>query len=137
MKLIRYEYPTLPSARDFDRMLSEFWTGAPRFGALFDTPAAPRIAADLYEDEGHVYARFELPGFKKEELDVQLENAVLTVSVERKAAKEGDSAFVASRSVSLPDGLDTEEIGARFEDGVLTVTLSKKPEIKPRSIQIS
>ncbi len=136
MKLIRYDYPALPSARDFDRLLNEFWTGFPRFGGLFETAPAPRIAADLYENEGSVLARFELPGFKKEEIGVQLENSVLTVSVERKGEKEGESSFSASRSVSLPDGLDPEAVSAKYEDGVLSVTLPKRPEVKPRLIAI-
>ncbi len=137
MKLIRYDYPALPSARDFDRIFNEFMAAAPRFGGLFENAAGQRIAADLYEDEGNVYARFELPGFRKEELGLQLENSVLTLNVERKGDKEGRSSFSASRSVSLPDGLDAERVSARHEDGVLTVTLPKKPEIKPRSIKIA
>ncbi|MFA5256575.1 MAG: Hsp20/alpha crystallin family protein [Opitutales bacterium] len=134
MKLIRYDYPTLPGTRDFDRLLNEFWNGLPRFADFVAAPA--RIPADLYEDEGNVYARFELPGFKREELNVQLENSVLTVSVERKSAKEGEADLSANRSMSVPDGLDMDKVGAKYEDGVLTVTLPKKAEIKPRAIEI-
>ena len=135
MKLIRYDYPTLPDVRDLDRLFNQFWGGLPRFGSMFEN-AAPRVAADLYEDEGNVYARFELPGFKKEELDLQLENAVLSLNVVRKGEKEGEGLSF-SRSVTVPEGLDTSAVSAKYEDGILTVTLPKKPEVKPRAIQIA
>ena len=132
MKLIRYDYPTLPSVRDFDRMLNGFWAGLPRLADF----AAVGIPTDLYEDDGNVYARFELPGFKREELNVQLENSVLTVSAERTGDKEGEGALSASRSVTIPDGIDVEKVGAKYEDGVLTVTLPKVAGRKPRAIEI-
>lgn len=137
MKLIRYEYPTLPSVNDFDRLFSEMWAGLPRFGNFFENSAA-RVPVDLYEDDNNVYARFELPGFKKEELSVDLENAVLTVSVSRKAEeKEGRDQLSASRSVTVPEGVDAEKVNAKFEDGILTVTLPKQEARKPRTISIN
>ncbi len=137
MKLIRYEYPTLPSANDFDRLFADVFNTFPRFGNLFDNQAAARVPVDLFEDDNNVYARFELPGFRRDELNVQLENAVLTVSVERKAdAKEQRQEMQFSRSVTVPEGVDGEKVKAKFEDGVLTVTLPKQEARKPRSIQI-
>lgn len=136
MKLIRYEYPTLPTVRDFDRMFSEVWGNFPRFGNLFAEPAASRVNTDLFEDDANVYARFELPGFKKDELDVQLENSVLTVSVERKGKKEDEESLSFSRSVTVPDGVEADKVGAKYEDGVLTVTLPKTPARKPKMIEI-
>lgn len=137
MKLIRYDYPTLPGVRDFDRLLGEFWGGFPRFGNFFSEAAqSARVAADLYEDDSSVYARFELPGFKKDELGLELENSVLTVSVERKADKDGNGEVSISRSVTIPDGVDSEKVNAKYEDGVLTVTLPKQAQIKPRAIEI-
>jgi len=136
MKLIRYDYPALPSFRDFDRLFSEFWGGAPRMGAL-NSLAASEIPADLYEDDANVYARFELPGFKKSELAIDLENSVLTLSAERKADKDGEDELALSRSVTLPDGIDAEKVSAKYEDGVLPVTLPKIPERKPRAIEIA
>ena len=135
MRLIRYDYPTLPSARDFDRMLGEFWATFPRFENAFTEPQA-RVSTDIYEDAANVYARFELPGFKKEELGVQLENSVLTVSVERKGEKDEDESLSLTRSVTIPDGIDATKVSAKYEDGVLTVTLPKTPERKPKAIEI-
>ena len=135
MKLIRYDYPTLPSVRDFDRLFSEFWGGFPRNGAA-SAFAQAEIPTDLYEDDAHVYARFELPGFRKNELSVALENSVLTLSVERKAANEDEESVSLARSVTLPEGIEADKISAKYEDGVLTVTLPKAPELKPRAIEI-
>lgn len=136
MKLIRYDYPALPSAREFDRMINDLWSGFPRFGSFFSEPEGAKVAADLYEDDGAVYARFELPGFKKDELNVQLENSVLTVSVERKGKKDDDESLSFERSVTLPEGVESDKVAAKYEDGVLTVTLPKTPERKPKLIEI-
>lgn len=137
MKLIRYDYPTRPAASDLDRFFNEFWGSFPRFGNMFESAVStPKIAADLYEDDSNVYARFELPGFKKEEISIELENAVLSVNVERKGDEKGAGALSASRSVTLPDGINAEDVSASYEDGILTVTLAKSPELKPRTIAI-
>lgn len=138
MKLIRYDYPSVPSARDFDRLMEEFLGAFPRFAQSGRFAARAGIPADVYEDDANVHVRFELPGFKKEELDVQLENSVLTVSAERKCASGecGGECECVSRSVSLPDGLNAEGVSAKYEDGVLTVTLPRSPERKPRVIEI-
>jgi len=82
MKLIRYEYPQSPSVSAFNRL---FDLGAPtveRFGSLFDDffAGADQPAVDLYEDVDNFYARLELPGVKKDAVDVELENSILTVS---------------------------------------------------------
>jgi HSP20 family protein len=136
MKLIRYDYPTLPSVRDFDRLFSEFWGGLPRLNTLpgFGQASVP---ANLYEDDASVYARFELPGFRKDELSVELENSVLTLSVKRKGEKDGENEVSLNRSVTVPDGIDASKVSAKYEDGVLTVTLPKTPERKPKAIEIA
>jgi HSP20 family protein len=136
MKLIRYDYPTLPSSREFDCMMNHLWADFPRFGNFVNEPESANIATDLYEDDANAYARLELPGFKKEELSVQLENSVLTVSVERKAAKEDDESLSFERSITIPEGVEADKVSAKYEDGVLTVTLPKTPERKPKLIEI-
>ncbi len=136
MKLIRYEYPTLPVFNEFDRLLDDFWSNFGRF------PMPERLrspAMDLYEDDHNYYVRIELPGFKQKDLNVQLENAVLTVTAERKSEeKDGEQREHSrvSRSVSVPDGVDTEKVAAKLEDGVLTVTLPKAEAARPRAIEV-
>ena len=134
MKLIRYEYPTMNTVRDFGNLLGDFRSFFPRFEDFFET--ATTIPADLYEDDGNVYARFELPGFKKDEVSLEVENSVLTVKVERKSGKEGEEEINLSRSVSLPDDVVCDKALAKYEDGVLTVTVPKAPEKKARAIAI-
>lgn len=136
MKLIRYDYPTLPSSREFDSMLNQLWAGLPRFGSFINEPESANVATDLYEDDSNTYARLELPGFKKEELSVQLENSILTVSVERKGTKEDDESISFEKSVTIPEGVEAGKVSAKYEDGVLTVTLPKTPERKPKLIEI-
>jgi HSP20 family protein len=136
MRLIRCEYPTLPNVREFDRLMNNLYGGFQRIGSSLEQAEELQAVADLYEDDTNVYARFELPGFKKNELGVNLENSVLTVTVERKGATEQDEDLSLSRSVTLPDGVDAEKTAAKYEDGILTVTLPKVAGSKPRTIEI-
>ena len=139
MKLIRYDYPTLPSLEDFDRFFDEafgsFLRGG-RLSGLADSQAfTPR--ADLFEDKENVFVRLELPGVKKEELKIELENRVLTISGERRnGSKEEAESFAFNSSFSVPDGVQSDRIKARLEDGILTVTLPKAEERKPRLIEV-
>jgi HSP20 family protein len=101
---------------------------------------------DVYEHEGNIVLKAELPGVDPKEVDVRLENNVLTLRGERKFGSEvkRDSyhrversygAF--SRSFTLPSLVDQQHIKADFKDGVLQVTLPKREEAKPKQIQIS
>jgi HSP20 family protein len=136
MKLVRYEYPTLNTARDFGNLLGDFRGFFPRLEDFWQEPAFAEVPADLYEDDADVYARFELPGFKKDEIKLELENSVLTVNVERKAKKDEDEEVSLSRSISLPDNVETDKVAAKYEDGILTVTVPKAPEKKAKLIAI-
>lgn len=133
MKLIRYEYPTMG---EFDRLFDLAFRGLPRFGGLLEGLADQTTPAhDLYEDADAYHLRFELPGVKKADVKVELENAVLTVSGTRKNGAETAAEF--ARSVSVPDGINPDKVKARFEDGILTVTLPKAEARKPRAIAVA
>jgi HSP20 family protein len=102
-------------------------------------------ACDIYEDEEAVSLRFELAGVDPKDVDVRFENGVLTVKGERKLEQEEKrenyhrverSYGTFTRSFSLPGSLDAEKIKAETKHGVLTITLPKKPEAKPRAIQV-
>jgi HSP20 family protein len=143
MKLIRYEYPQSPAASAFNRLFDLGGSSVDRFGALFDdffagAPGFAQPAADLYEDEHHFFARFELPGLKKDEVDVELENSVLTVSnVKSEKTENSESRASFQRSISVPDGVDLTKVTAALQDGVLTVTMPKAEARKPRQITVS
>lgn len=89
----------------------------------------------------------ELPGFTKEQLDITLENGMLTLSAERKveeeAQKEGEGYHLRERryskferSFKLPQTIDESSVDAKLENGVLTVKIAKRPETKPRKITV-
>ena len=112
---------------DWDSVFEDMFSGVARLGA------------DLFEDNEAYYVRMELPGVKKKDVNVELENAVLTVSGERhvKGADGEESTETFSRSVSIPDGVVAEKITAKLEDGILTITLPKQESSKPRTIKVA
>ncbi len=144
MKLARYNPATDSALSPFEGFLRHPFGGFPSFDELlnlsglpgFDAPAS--LAADVYEDDGHYYARFEVPGVKKEDAKIELKDRFLTVSVSRRV-KNGDdeSAMKMTRSVSVPDGIEVDRITAKLEDGLLTVTLPKQEQRKPRLIELN
>ena len=104
----------------------------------------PRV--DIFEDGEGVALRFELAGVEPKDVDIRFENGVLTLRGERKLEREEkkenyhrvEMAYgTFTRSFSLPQTIDAEKIRAESKNGVLTVTLPKKPEAKPRSIQVN
>lgn len=145
MKLARYT-PALNLGRmaDLSPLLRQPFAGLPAMAQLFEdffpvsTAAASRLAMDLHEDGDNFYARFEVPGVKKDGVKVEVRDGVLTVSAERHE-KEGDtqSTFTLSRSITLPDSAQDDAISARLEDGILTITLPKQEKRKPRLISVN
>jgi HSP20 family protein len=100
---------------------------------------------DLVETADHYVLRADLPGLGDEDVNVQLEDNVLTIAGERKneqhAEQEGyyrlERAFGGfSRSLTLPDGIDPASIHAHFDRGVLEITIPKPEQKKPRQVQI-
>lgn len=144
MKLIRYNYPEFTDLfSDFDRFFRGSFADLPRTSrfaeraeprALF---GAPRLAADLYEDDENYYTRVELPGAKRGDVKVELENAVLTIAYEHKPGGEGEEeSVVYNRSLSVPEGVDAGKVSASLKDGVLTVTLPRAEKKTPKEITI-
>jgi HSP20 family protein len=102
-------------------------------------------AMDLVEDDDAFVLRADLPGMREEDVSIEFEDSVLTVSGERKSEheerKEGfhrvERAFGSfSRTLTLPKGIDAEAIHASFDNGVLEVRIPKPEETKPRRISI-
>jgi len=138
MKLIRYAYP---APTDFDRFFGALFPATTRFGSVFDTflqgGVAGSPAADLYEDADNYHVRVELPGLRKEDIRVELENAVLTVAATRvDKSQDGESRTEYNRSLAVPEGIDPAKVQAAYENGVLTVTLPKPEGRKPRQIKV-
>lgn len=101
---------------------------------------------DISEDKEKIVLTAELPGFKEDQLDIQMENGVLTIRGERKMEDEKTGKnyhrversygqFV--RSFTLPNNVNRDSIQARFENGLLHIELPKSEEAKPRQIRIA
>jgi HSP20 family protein len=101
---------------------------------------------DIYEDEHGIQLKLEVPGVDEKDLDIKVENNVLTVSGERKFEKEEKEenfhrverrygSF--SRSFTLPNTVETENIQADYESGVLKIRLAKRAEAKPKQIKVN
>jgi HSP20 family protein len=130
----------------FDEFDSWFRNPAEGLHRLFDlagrlgsyTQEPPRIAADLFEDDQNFYARLELPGVKKKDLEVELEENTLSIGFGRQSAdEESEEKEIYKRAVTVPDGVDADKVSAKLEDGILTVTLPKAEGRKPRQITVS
>jgi HSP20 family protein len=126
------------------------------FNTFFDTPTTTGggnggavrrwiPSMDLVETEEHFVLRADLPGLSEEDVSIELEDNVLTVSGERKAEheekKEGFYRVERSfgqfrRSLTLPEGVDADKIAATFDKGVLEVRIPKPEERKPRKVAI-
>ena len=123
------------------------------FGSVFDTPPQGNggtlrrwmPAMDLVETEDHFVLRADLPGLSEEDVNIEVEERVLTISGERKAEhtenKDGyhrvERAFGSfSRSLTLPEGVNAEAVAATFDRGVLEVSIPKPEQRKPRKISI-
>jgi HSP20 family protein len=115
----------------------------PFFGARQVSAFAP--AFEVKETNDSFVVRADLPGLEEKDLDVSLHGGVLTVSGSRQAEdrSEGESYALYerqfgsfSRSFSLPDMADSERIEAKLDNGVLTLTIGKKAEAKPKKIAL-
>jgi HSP20 family protein len=107
------------------------------------TPWAP--AVDIYETEQNLVVKADLPDIKPEELDIRVENNILTIRGERKFEKSvNENNYLRversygsfSRSFSLANTVNTEAIQADYKNGVLTLSIPKREEAKPKQIKV-
>ncbi len=141
MKLIKYDNSYLDPFTNFDRWFDDAFFGAdrrPLFNRLFDGVTSNQLPVNLYEDRDNYYVTAELPGLSKKDVKIELENAVLTISGERKRKQgESESSVSFSRSITVGDDINPSKAKARMQDGVLTITLPREEERKPRTITVS
>jgi HSP20 family protein len=150
MAIVRWEpFRDLVGIQDrMNRIFDDAFRGVPRSGAEEDWALggtwAP--AVDIFETNGNIVLKAELPGVDPKDVDVRVENNVLTLRGERKFESEVkreqyhrvERAYGSfSRSFTLPNVVDTEHIKAEYKDGVLRVTLPQKEEAKPKQISIA
>lgn len=101
---------------------------------------------DVHEDKDNVYVRAEVPGMKKSDIEVSLHDGMLSISGERKQETRNEDSEVYRaerffgrfhRSVALPTAVAGDKVKAQYKDGVLTVTLPKTEEAKPKQIDVN
>jgi HSP20 family protein len=119
------------------------------FTRMLNEPRANRPwspAVDIFETENELVLKADLPDVRLEDIDVRVENETLTIKGERKFEQETNAKgfhriersygrFV--RSFAVPATVNTENVGAEYRDGVLTVTLPKKEAAKPRQVKVA
>lgn len=121
------------------------------FNELFDRSQESNLTAwapavDIVESEHELVVKADLPDVKPEELDIRVENNILTIRGERKFEKKVDeknylrverSYGSFARSFSLANTVNSEAIKGDYKDGVLTLTIPKREEAKPKQIKVS
>src|SRR2546430_7331276 len=130
------------SENQLNRLFSDFFGRASQEQNL--TSWAP--AVDIYEGEHELVVKADLPDIRPEELDIRVENNILTIRGERKFEKKVDEknylrverAYGSfSRSFALANTVNSEAIKADYKDGVLTLTVPKREEAKPKQIKVN
>lgn len=131
--------------RTMDELFSEMWRGWPSFFDSDTRRPLLRPALDVVENDHEIAIRIDLPGIKQEDVKVELEDNMLTVSGEvgDTIEKDGDryhyrerSYGSFQRSLRLPGTVDTDKVDASFENGVLNIVLPKLPQAQPKQISI-
>lgn len=145
MNLVRYTHPRASSlVPAFGRSP---WNGLEtEIDRLFEAATnslAPvfehRFPVDLYEDKDNTYVRAELPGLAREDISIEMVNGYLSIDATRKVTDEDGKvaeSFSLNRSIAIPETVQADKVGATYEHGVLTVTLPKREEAKPRKVTV-
>src|SRR5881398_3416028 len=135
------EYSTLQDR--MNRLFRDSY-GDAREEALTTSTFAPPV--DVYEDEHNITLKLEVPGIDEKDIDVRIDNNTLTVHGERKIEKEEKEENYRrverqygsfTRSFTLPSSVDTGQVNAHHDNGVLKISLAKKAEAKPKQIKVN
>jgi HSP20 family protein len=127
-----------------NRIFRESYSAEGPEEALTTTSFAPPV--DIYEDEHNIALKLEVPGIDEKDIDVRIESNTLTVHGERKIEKEEKEENFRrverqygsfTRSFTLPSSVDTGQVRANYDKGVLKISLAKKAEAKPKQITVN
>ena len=130
MTLIKFE--PLKELESFENQIKKYFGDFPSFGMNFENSFSPRI--DISEKDEKIFVEAEIPGVKKEDLKITLQDNILTIKGEKKKEEQcKDKNFYRaersygsfSRSFTLPAEVNTEKVDAKFNDGMLLVELQK------------
>src|SRR4029077_12251990 len=127
-----------------NRLFRESYGPEGREESLVTSSFAPPV--DVYEDQHNVTLKLEVPGIDEKDIDVRIENNVLTVHGERKIEKEEKEENFRrverqygtfTRTFTLPTTVDAEKVAANYVKGILKIVLPKKAEAKPKQIKVN
>jgi HSP20 family protein len=127
-----------------NRLFRESYSPEGPEDSLTTTSFAPPV--DIYEDEHNIILKLEVPGIDEKDIDVSIENTTLTVHGERKIEKEEKEENFRrverqygsfTRSFTLPSSVDSGQVSAHYDKGVLKIKLAKKAEAKPKQIKVN
>lgn len=142
MNLIRYSEPGTDSFAGIDRWCDNAFASfglSPRlFSRIEPIYGTLRPAVRLGEEGDDYVLRFEVPGVKKEDITLELNDSVMALKAERKETRNDEEIAVSlSRSVRVSEEVRADQMKANLKDGVLTVTIPKPEERKPKLIAIN
>ncbi|MEM9916395.1 MAG: Hsp20/alpha crystallin family protein [Planctomycetota bacterium] len=133
-----FDHP-FQALRDFDRVVNRMWD------TVEEGVGTARFPVDIREENDQLIVEAELPGFAKDQIDVRVEQGVLTIEARRDAqeTKDGVKQLVRERRATqyarrftLPNAYDTHHVDATLVNGVLTLSLNKREESKPKKIEV-
>lgn len=137
MTLFKYDPSQNHLSTGFDQWLDRVFSGRNFFEPLFESAYPREFRINLHDAGENYLLEAELPGFKKDEVELELENAVLTIRAARSVG-EGENARKQSftRSVTVGDDVNADKVKARMADGILQVILTKAEGRAPRRIAV-
>ena len=137
-RTLGFDNPLAPFA-EFEHMLEHIWDGSRPTG-MFGS-----YDVDIYSDDDHIYLEAELPGLSKKDVQVSVENGVLTIAgrktcemIEKDHVHHLQERYFGSfsRNFTLPTGVDAKKVEATMKDGVLRIVLDKRQRAKPKRIEV-
>lgn len=146
MAIAKWRNDVFDPFSEFDKLQDEInrvfnSSRAPESRGLYDRTVSP--AVDVLEDKDGFTVVCDLPGVKLEDLDISVAQDVLTLKGEKKEGEDSKKVYrretwsgAFQRTLALPTPVDGTKVDARYKDGVLTITLPKREEVKPKQIKI-
>lgn len=112
------------------------WLFGPALNAF--AGQSSQFPVDLYEDKENTYVRAELPGVNRDAIGVEIVDGSLSIQATRKQRQgDAEASVPLSRLIAIPGEVQADKVAAAYENGVLTVTLPRREETKPRKINVS
>jgi HSP20 family protein len=144
LPMLRTAMPFSPLASNafnrFDSLFDRF------FGDEFDLNRARSswgfVPVSVWQDDNNIYVEADLPGVTEKDLEVTVHDKVLTIKAERRAEESRNYDFngrvfgTVERAVVLPDSVDSDQVEAKLANGILSLTLPKHPEARPKKITV-